>query len=137
MNDETCRTSTVLLTLLQHSRVSFERLAERYSLTFPQLMLLYQLYKANSLMGTVAKKMHCDASNITGIVDRLESQGYIERVALPKDRRAKELHITEQGTELIEKILADMPSQLNITSLSSFEQEELRTIVHKLTLSTS
>ncbi|MEE8600548.1 MarR family winged helix-turn-helix transcriptional regulator [Euzebya tangerina] len=48
-------------------------------------------------MGELAEKLHCDASNVTGIVDRLEDQGLMERVIDPDDRRRRNLVVTEEG----------------------------------------
>lgn len=48
-------------------------------------------------MGALADALHCDASNITGIVDRLEERGLMERVVDPADRRRKNLVLTTAG----------------------------------------
>src|SRR6266581_9526790 len=61
------------------------KLAELH-LTLPQAMLLRQLGDALP-MNEAAGKLHCDPSNVTGIVDRLEARGLIERQHLTKDRR--------------------------------------------------
>src|SRR5689334_25243377 len=45
-------------------------------------------------MSTLADHMVCDASNITGIVDKLESRGLIARQADERDRRVKMLVVT-------------------------------------------
>ncbi len=57
------------------------------------------------MMSGLAKRLQCDASNITGIVDRLEARQLIERVVVPDDRRAKLLQITEVGSAIIESML--------------------------------
>ncbi len=51
-------------------------------------------------MGELARRLGCDNSNITGIVDRLESRGLIERRPSPEDRRVKLLVLTKKGEEL-------------------------------------
>jgi DNA-binding MarR family transcriptional regulator len=48
-------------------------------------------------MGALADALHCDASNITGIVDRLEERGLMERVMDPDDRRRRTLVVTDEG----------------------------------------
>ena len=40
-------------------------------------------------MSALAHALHCDNSNVTGIVDRLEAAGLVERRAAEHDRRVK------------------------------------------------
>ena len=48
-------------------------------------------------MSAMAHALKCDNSNVTGIVDRLEAVGLVERRAAEHDRRVKTLVITEKG----------------------------------------
>src|SRR3954453_892804 len=48
-------------------------------------------------MSELATELFCDASNITGIADRLEVRGLVERVPAPHDRRVKHLALTPEG----------------------------------------
>ncbi|MFF7633376.1 MarR family winged helix-turn-helix transcriptional regulator [Kitasatospora sp. NPDC008050] len=59
-------------------------------------------------MRALAGRLGCDASNVTGIVDRLESLGLARREAAATDRRVKIVTITEEGRETLLKIRADM-----------------------------
>jgi DNA-binding MarR family transcriptional regulator len=52
-------------------------------------------------MGTTAEELHRDASNVTGIVDRLEKRGLVERRTLPTDGRVKELLPTDAGRRVL------------------------------------
>ncbi len=51
-------------------------------------------------MKELADRLLCDASNVTGIVDRLEARGLVERQPEPGDRRVKRLVLTASGREL-------------------------------------
>src|SRR5579863_6415615 len=51
-------------------------------------------------MGQLAETLACDASNVTGLVDRLESRGLIRRRPSPADRRVKVLDLTPTGLKL-------------------------------------
>ena len=51
-------------------------------------------------MGQLAATLACDASNVTGLVDRLESRGLVRRRPSPADRRVKVLHLTATGSRL-------------------------------------
>ncbi|WP_354638864.1 MarR family winged helix-turn-helix transcriptional regulator [Kitasatospora camelliae] len=59
-------------------------------------------------MRALAGRLGCDASNVTGIVDRLESLGLAHREAAPGDRRVKIVSITEEGRDVLERIRRDM-----------------------------
>src|SRR5438105_13574794 len=51
-------------------------------------------------MSRLADTLSCDASNVTGLVDRLESRGLLRRRPSPRDRRVKVLQLTPAGTRL-------------------------------------
>src|SRR5438309_11020548 len=51
-------------------------------------------------MSRLADTLSCDASNVTGLVDRLESRGLVRRQPSRQDRRVKVLHLTPTGTRL-------------------------------------
>ena len=59
-------------------------------------------------MSVVADHLVCDASNVTGIVDKLEARGLIARQNAGHDRRVKMLVVTEKGRALQERISARM-----------------------------
>ena len=42
-------------------------------------------------------------SNATGLVDRMEERGFIERTRVPEDRRIVLVHVTEAGTRMIQE----------------------------------
>ena len=57
-------------------------------------------------MSTLAEALVCDASNVTGIVDKLESRGFIVRQGTDHDRRVKHLAVTERGRRIRDKLVA-------------------------------
>jgi DNA-binding MarR family transcriptional regulator len=59
-----------------------------------------------SPMSVLADMLICDASNVTAIVDKLESRGLIVRQNAENDRRIKMLAVTPQGRELRERLCA-------------------------------
>ncbi len=74
------------------------------------------------------KMMHVSAPTITGIVDRLERDGYITRQVSKEDRRVKVVQLTRRGENLIKKfranvkkrweyILSKMPAKLGETQV--------------------
>ena len=59
-------------------------------------------------MSALADHLVCDASNVTGIVDKLESRGLIARQGAGHDRRVKMLAVTEKGRAMQERISSRM-----------------------------
>ena len=103
-----------------------------FDLMPPQQMVLGLLDKPQP-MGELAQQMHCDSSNITGIVDRLEERGLVERGAAEGDRRVKLVALTAEGRKLRDELArrrAEPPPEL--TELSEAELRKLRQIFAKL-----
>ena len=66
-------------------------------------------------MGEVARGIRCDPSTITGIADRLEARGLVERRSAVGDRRVKALVLTPEGEKVRRKLLvrlANVPAEL-------------------------
>ena len=81
-------------------------------------------------MSALAERLFCDASNVTGIVDRLEKRGLVERRSAEGDRRVKALTLTPAGVELREQVMALMSEPPEaIASLSVADQRVLRDIL--------
>src|SRR5213082_3864502 len=51
-------------------------------------------------MSRLAETLSCDPSNVTGLVDRLESRGLVRRQPSAQDRRVKVLDLTPAGSRL-------------------------------------
>jgi MarR family transcriptional regulator, organic hydroperoxide resistance regulator len=79
-------------------------LCEELDLTPSQGMALRSLDRPLP-MSMLADALACDASNITGIVDKLESRGLIARRAADHDRRVKMLCVTERGRSLRDRLV--------------------------------
>ena len=81
-------------------------------------------------MSALAERLFCDASNVTGIVDRLERRELVERRSAEGDRRVKALTLTPAGVELREEVMALMSEPPEaIASLSVADQRALRDIL--------
>ena len=81
-------------------------------------------------MSALADALHCDNSNITGIVDRLEAAGLAERRADERDRRVKAIALTEKGERLrieIDRRVGEPPPKL--AAISDEDAVALRDIL--------
>ena len=89
-----------------HSR----KLASEYKLTAPQLVCLRQLYNDGPLTPSrMAREVSLSQATVTGILDRLERSGLVERRRDQKDRRQISIYITSKGNELVQR--APLPLQ--------------------------
>jgi DNA-binding MarR family transcriptional regulator len=102
----------------------FTRQASERGLTFPQAFLIRQLGRPQS-MKAVADRMHCDASNLTGIVDRLEARGLVVRRSHSTDRRVKELVLTDAGERLRDQLDKLPPYAPRLSELSADDRAML------------
>ena len=98
-----------------------------------QSMALMQLRPGEPMtMSAMAHALQCDNSNVTGIADRLEAMGLVERRAAEHDRRVKTLVITERGSEVrgqVEQRLSVPPPPL--ARLSEEDAAALRDILQR------
>jgi DNA-binding MarR family transcriptional regulator len=73
------------------------------SITAPQATLLRLMDPERPLpMSSLATALACHASNVTGLVDRLEEQGLVTRRPSEEDRRVKHICLTPKGVEVRE-----------------------------------
>ena len=124
---------TELLQLMERLKRDILELAEEHGLTRMQLFALHSIDRQGEVaMGQVADLLGCDASNVTGIVDRLVAHGLVERHEGPHDRRTKKLSLTPKGHELLEAISQLLPERLGCSKLSQAECEALHQIIQKV-----
>jgi MarR family transcriptional regulator, organic hydroperoxide resistance regulator len=83
-------------------------------------------------MNVLAEHMGTDASYLTGIADRLEQRGLVERQPHPTDRRIKHLALTTDGRrlrqELRQLLWSDVPA---LERLTPDEREQLRRLLSR------
>ena len=83
-------------------------------------------------MHVIADHLACDASNVTGLVDRLEARGLVERRTAPDDRRVRTLVLTPQGIEARNEAVARMSEPpAPIARLSRRDQRALRDLLRR------
>ncbi|MFJ3794184.1 MarR family winged helix-turn-helix transcriptional regulator [Kitasatospora sp. NPDC090091] len=90
---------------------NFATVAARQDLTLMQGKVL-SLLRRPVPMRTLAGTLGCDASNVTGIVDRLESRGLVHREPDATDRRVKNVVLTEAGVAAVGSIRAEIAAGL-------------------------
>jgi DNA-binding MarR family transcriptional regulator len=97
-----------------------ERLFEAHGLTIQQYNVL-RIVRGGPTKGhpiyEIERRMIYRFANVTRLVDRLELQGLLKRVADAKDRRVSRVVITPKGRRLMERL--DQPVHQMATHLTS------------------
>ena len=102
-------------------------------LTPPQSIAMRKLLDGPLPMGSVAEVLSCDASTLTGIADRLEERGLIERRLDAGDRRVKLLALTASGRDLVASIDGPFTAEIpGFASLTEDERAELTRLLFRL-----
>jgi len=83
------------------------RILQPFGLTDAQFNVL-MLLKFQSLEGklnqtSLGNMLLVNRSNVTGLIDRMEAAGLVNRTADPEDRRVKHIVITDAGRQVLEK----------------------------------
>lgn len=124
-----------LITLMMRAKRQMFIVCESLKLTPVQGMLLISFSPESSKsMQDLADMMGCDASNCTGLIDRLESGGYIERTSDVSDRRVKKIQLSKQGIKCRKTLLNELnkAEALDIEKLTDAEVKALDSITKKL-----
>ena len=108
--------------------------AEEADLSAVQCHVLHLIEPGRPLpMRRLAQTLACDASNVTGLVDRLEARGLVERRASSEDRRVKVIMLTPAGARLRTALLKRVTERPHpITRLSAQDQRALVRIMERL-----
>lgn len=103
-------------------------------LTMPQFMILNYATADGVPLSEISAQMLCDNSNLTGIVDRLISKGYVRRKPDPQDRRVSLICLTPAGAEKLRRIKPRHHARVSrrMRSLSKTQVQELRDILQRL-----
>jgi DNA-binding MarR family transcriptional regulator len=125
-----------LLQLMFKNKHRMIQIAEKYDLTMMQSTTLLMLEDSNpKAMRSLSDYFMCDASTVTGLIDRLEARELVTRANHPTDRRVKLLTLTEKGSTLRDAIRSENQAaeteRLN-ELLTADERVQLKKLVSKL-----
>ena len=124
----------LLLRFFFSQRAGLPGRAAEFELSPAQCHVLHLIEPGRPIaMGELAATLACDKSNVTGLVDRLESRGLVRRKPSSEDRRLKVLDLTPAGVRLRAIVLERMgkPPE-SLARLSPEEQQALVKILKHL-----
>jgi DNA-binding MarR family transcriptional regulator len=77
----------------------------RLGISMAQLHILYTLQRTGEMtMSRLADILNVSLSNATGLIDRIEERGFVERTRVAEDRRVVLIRVTESGSRALDEI---------------------------------
>lgn len=108
-------------------------LRRNFHVTLPRFDFLAVLYRADDslTMGELSHRLMVSNGNVTGLAERLESEGLISRTPWPRDRRTLHATITNKGRNEFER-MAVMHEQWVAEMFSGLSDAEIDELWHLL-----
>jgi len=101
----------------------------RDNISFAQFFLLGYLATSREMtMTDIARKMGHSTAAATGLVDRLEKLGYMERTHAIDDRRKVMVRITSSGMKLVGRLRNELQGQI-ATAMEESNSEDVASFV--------
>lgn len=115
-------------------KAEFRRKIEEFGITWPQFHALYHIGEEGIPANELARELQCNASNMTGIIDRMTENGWVYREHSEADRRVWLVKLTPEGARLRAEILPRHKRYIEqrIGVLSPKELATLRELLIKL-----
>jgi DNA-binding MarR family transcriptional regulator len=113
---------------------TLERRASEHDLSMIQTRLLGVLRDRTPTMNQLAKLLELDKSSVTGLVDRAERRGLVERVPSTTDGRAVLVSLTDEGRAHVSAVAARFEADVTsiLASLPSSDREALSALVSRV-----
>src|SRR6478609_2468009 len=124
-----------IIYLVTESRRLSKDEASQYGVTPTQLSVLKLLHEIGDLsLGTLSREIRAHNSTVTGIVDRMEAAGLVERARSDEDRRVWIIRLTAAGRKVAEKAKVSPWDLLRhaLAELSPADQEKLTALMRKV-----
>jgi DNA-binding MarR family transcriptional regulator len=125
--------SHVFFDLLMRHKILFAQAVAELGLSAMQARVILCIdQEAPCTMSAVAQELGCGPSNITGLIDKLEARGLVERRAHPDDRRIKSLAMTRKGAALRRRLMDRLAQPAPwMQALSPDDQRQLVAILRR------
>ena len=105
----------------------YEKRLSPFSLTPPQYFVFNALWMGDGIsVGELGERVSLDSSTLTGVIDRMERSGYVERQLNPQDRRSVLVFLTAKAREVGPRIL-EFADKLDASLRQPFSNEEMDT----------
>ncbi|WP_299177386.1 homoprotocatechuate degradation operon regulator HpaR [uncultured Neptuniibacter sp.] len=121
-----------LLKAREATMLFFRPLLHENSLTEQQWRVLRALYAYNELESKELANRCCLLSpSLTGILKRLEQQGYVKRRKSEEDQRRTIISLTDKASELFQRLSPEVEARYK-TFTERFDEEKLKQLMEML-----
>lgn len=118
---------------VRHIRCAGAERLVRQGVSMTHLHILWHLEEHGELaMNRIAELVGVSMSNATGLIDRMEERGLVERVRLTDDRRVVHVRPTARGIAVLREIEV-LRSDLMETVLARLDDEQLGRLARSIT----
>jgi len=118
--------------LIRAVSIDSVKMSRQFSLTAPQSGVLRSLSKSGPVSSaSLSRELCVTPSNITGIIDRLEKKGLVQRARKEGDRRVALIRLTEAGDQLSRSLPDPIEIRL-IAGLSALSSKEVKRLDNAL-----
>jgi MarR family transcriptional regulator, organic hydroperoxide resistance regulator len=122
-----------IIYFMTETRRITKELAKRANLTGPQLTVVKILETIGDLsLSELSDKIRSQNSTVTGIIDRMEREGLVQRVRSHEDRRVIRIHLTEKGAKLARDIPVE-PMEVLRSALGGLTPHETKDFLRVMT----
>ena len=115
------------------------RKVSQIDLTAVQAMVIRFLYDSDRLTSSqLGKRTKLDSATLTGLIDRLETAGLVERRRNSEDRRSIRLRLTQEGRkkgEIVKRLMEEANKEF-LHEFNESEEVALRTLLNRIILRT-
>jgi len=122
----------------QHLRSQFRN---KFSVTLPQFDVLSELERAGRplTMSELSRELMVSNGNVTGVIDRLEKTGFVERNRAQHDRRIQYIRLTKDGRRAFNRMARHHERWLAelLTDLTESDMTRLQSLLLKARISAS
>ena len=120
--DESEQILSMLRQIIRAIDVQSRNLAKKYGLTGPQLLVLREIHKDDSITsGRIAANISLSHATVTSIIDRLEKRKYVSRIKNNEDKRKVSIKLEDKANEM----LKNQPSLLQEDFIRRFQTLEV------------
>ena len=106
------------------------RLAKEVGISFQQWFILLHLWDNGDDGATpteLGASLFVTKQNMTGMIDRMERDGYVVRASDPNDRRVSRIQLTDKGRKAL-RLIEPLKDSWNHEAFSLFSREEKETL---------
>jgi DNA-binding MarR family transcriptional regulator len=123
-----------LRSIMQSITIHSKQLYRDAGLTLPQMLCLRAIASSEDeeiTAAQVSRQVHLSPATVTGIVDRLERSGFVERERRSRDRRKICLNLTPRGEERLQTMNPSLQDRF-LRRLMNIDESEQAQILNAL-----